>query len=395
MTRRIFRRAVRALPPVLGVLAVCLLVLSAASGALAYLYGRRQLALLDGFCTALVARAPETADAVYALAKEGGFAASDTPGVLARLGYRPRDFAAGTGVLYAAAAGALALGLALLGAIRFLSLRAAARQHRQLTELLEAARTGRPLPLLRPDTPPAEGSYARLADEIEKTVTELTLTREAAVTARDAFARNLANIAHQLKTPLTALSLSAQEAESPVRRAMEPQLERLTRLEESLLLLARLDAGTLPLQPRPADLFTLLMMAADNLQPLAETAGVTVEVAEQGPVTVSADPDWTTEALLNLMKNCVEHAPAGSVVHCTYTRNPLCPEVCIRDEGAGFSPRDLDHLFERFYRGEHAAPQSTGIGLAIARELLERQNALLTAENAPEGGGRFVVRFYS
>lgn len=83
--------------------AVCLLVFSAATALLAFWYAARQLALLDGFCTALIARAPESADAVYALVKEGSFASAAVPGVLAALGYRPRDFAAGTGWLYAVA----------------------------------------------------------------------------------------------------------------------------------------------------------------------------------------------------------------------------------------------------------------------------------------------------
>ena len=175
---------------------------------------------------------------------------------------------------------------------------------------------------------------------------------------------------------------------------MEPQLARLTRLEESLLLLARLDSGTLQLCPAQADLFTLLAMAADNLEPLAAQRKVKLEVPEGPPVAVQADPDWTMEALLNLMKNCVEHSPPGSAVRCTYTQTPLYADVCIRDRGPGFAPADLPRLFERFYRGAGAGPGSTGIGLAIARELLERQNALLTAGNAPDGGGQFTVRFY-
>lgn len=288
------------------------------------------------------------------------------------------------------AGAALALGLALLGGTFFLSRRAAHRQRQQLIRLLEAARTGQPLPLLTGDGM-AEGSYARLADEIQKTVTELALTRQEAVRARDRFAQNLANIAHQLKTPLTALSLAAQSAGVD---SMAAPLARLTGLEESLLLLARLDTGALPLHPEPCDLYTLLMMAADNLESLAESAGVTLDIPELEPIPVTCDPDWTTEALLNLMKNCVEHAPAGSAVRCSCRRNALYTEVVLQDAGAGFSPADLDHLFERFYRGEHPSPHSTGLGLAIAKELLERQNALVHAENAPDGGGRFVVRFY-
>ena len=136
------------------------------------------------------------------------------------------------------------------------------------------------------------------------------------------------------------------------------------------------------------------MMAADNLEPLTETAGVTLDIPELEAVTVSCDPDWTMEALLNLMKNCVEHAPVGSAVRCICRRNALYTEVILRDAGDGFSQKDLSHLFERFYCGEHPGPHSTGLGLAIAKELLERQNALVHAENAPEGGGQFVVRFY-
>ena len=370
--------------------AVCLLAVAVVTGLLAFWSAVRQLALLDGFCTALVARAPETADAVYALVKDGTFAGQAAPGILAALGYRPGDFAAGTGWLFAVAGAALALGLALLGGTFFLSRRAAHRQRQQLIRLLEAARTGQPLPLLTGDGM-AEGSYARLADEIQKTVTELALTRQEAVRARDRFAQNLANIAHQLKTPLTALSLAAQSAGVD---SMAAPLARLTGLEESLLLLARLDTGALPLHPKPCDLYTLLMMAADNLESLAESAGVTLDIPELELIPVTCDPDWTMEALLNLMKNCVEHAPAGSAVRCSCRRNALYTEVVLQDAGAGFSPADLDHLFERFYRGEHPSPHSTGLGLAIAKELLERQNALVHAENAPDGGGRFVVRFY-
>lgn len=374
----------------MAVPAVCLLTVAMAAGLLAFWSAARQLALLDSFCTVLVARAPETADAVYALVKDRTFAGRAAPGVLAELGYRPRDFAAGTGWLFAVAGATLALGFALLGGAFFLSRRAAHRQRQQLIRLLEAARTGQPLPLLTGDGM-AEGSYARLADEIQKTVTELALTRQAAVAARDRFAQNLANIAHQLKTPLTALSLTAQSAGVD---SMAAPLARLTGLEKSLLLLARLDTGALPLHPKPCDLYTLLMMAADNLESLAESAGVTMDIPELEPIPVTCDPDWTMEALLNLMKNCVEHAPAGSAVRCSCRRNALYTEVVLQDAGAGFSPADLDHLFERFYRGEHPGPHSTGLGLAIAKELLERQNALVHAENAPDGGGRFVVRFY-
>lgn len=368
--------------------AACLLAAGLTALLLLRWHDRQQLALLDGFCTALVRRAPETADAVYDLAKSGAFSAAG-PGVLAGLGYEPEDFSAGAAPVLAALAAALTGGL-LWGAARCLQRRRFLRRLDGMIRLLGAARAGKPLPLWDR----AEDPLAPLADEIGKTVTELARTREAAVAARDRFAQSLADIAHQLKTPLTALSLAAQGAGEPTRGAMLPQITRLTGLEEALLLLARLDSGALPLHPVPTDLFTLLTMAADPLQSLARRAGVALDVPEQGAIPVEADPDWTVEALMNLMKNCLEHTPPGGAVRCRYARNALYTEVCIEDEGAGFAKADLPHLFERFYRGANAAPGSTGIGLSIAKELLERQNAVLTAENHP-AGGRFRVRFYA
>ena len=233
------RRAQRAAPVCL-ILAACLLASGLTALLLAGWHARRQLALLDGFCTALVAGAPDTAEAVYRLARQRSFAAG--PGVLAALGYDAGDFAAGAGALAAAAAAGLALGGGLTVLAWTLCRRAQTRQLRRLTDALETARAGGAMPLLDG----GEGEAARLADEIGKTVTELTRTRQAALAARDRFAQNLANIAHQLKTPLTALSLAAQAAGGETRRRMEPQLARLTRLEESLLLLARLRKACRP-----------------------------------------------------------------------------------------------------------------------------------------------------
>lgn len=384
MKQAIFRAARQLALP-----GACLLTAALTAACFLHWHAQRQLLLLDGFCTALLARAPDCADAVLTQAKFGGFTAPAGPGVLADLGYTAQDFAPGAGP-FAAALAAAALGLCLLGAALAVSGRRLRRRVRQLTERLEDARAGRPLPLWGD----SGDLFGPLADELGKTVTELNHTRQAALDARDRFARSLADIAHQLKTPLAALSLAGQAAGGAVRRQIEPQVERLTRLEEALLLLARLDADALPLRPAETDAFTLLMLAADQVQPLAAEAGVTLDIREAPPMALRADPDWTVEALLNLLKNCVEHAPAGSAVHGVCTRNALYTEIDLRDEGAGFAAADLPHLFERFYRGQGARPGSTGIGLAIARELLARQNAVLNAGNAPQGGGQFTVRFY-
>ncbi len=109
---------------------------------------------------------------------------------------------------------------------------------------------------------------------------------------------------------------------------------------------------------------------------------------------VMADLDWTMEAVMNLMKNCAEQTNGGAI-HCAYEQNPLYTEILIWDEGAGFAGEDIPHLFKRFYRGQNAAKGGIGIGLALSREIIERQNGTLRARNKPGGGALFEIRFYS
>ena len=224
-------------------------------------------------------------------------------------------------------------------------------------------------------------------------------TRESALEEKQNFAENLSNIAHQLKTPVTAISLSAQMMETHPDKnypaQIQKQIKRLIHLEESLLLLSRLDAGTLFLEKEAVDVFTVLTLAADNLQEVFSEADVSLNIPEAGEVEITADLDWTMEAVMNLLKNCMEYSPAGGTVHCSYGQNELYTEILIWDEGKGFQREDIPHLFERFYCGQNAKKSGIGIGLSLAREIIERQNGTIRASNIPDGGGCFEIRFYS
>ena len=263
-----------------------------------------------------------------------------------------------------------------------------------LTDYLEKVNTGQKGVLFST----GEDELSKLQDEIYKTVTELYQTREAALNARKSLAENLDNIAHQIKTPITSISLSTQmmyEEPSPVHlKEIRRQLSRLTHLEESLLLLSRIDAGTLPLERKEIDVFTVLMLAADNLQELFRKAGVSVHIPEAGEMMITADMDWTMEAVMNLMKNCMEHTPPGGMVSCAYEENPLYVQIRIWDTGSGFVKEDIPHLFERFYRGQNAKAGSIGIGLSLAKGIIERQNGTVSAQNLAGAGACFEIRFY-
>ena len=264
-----------------------------------------------------------------------------------------------------------------------------------LTEYLERVNIGAGGTLIQTQ----EDDFSRLQDEIYKTVTTLYQTREAAVSAKKNFAENLANIAHQLKTPITAAFLSLQlmkkETANEYADRIEKQLERLNRLEESLLMLSKIDAGTLLLKHEKVDLYTALNLAAENLNDLLRENYISIEIPENGSIEFFGDLEWTMEAFINLMKNCMEHSQPGGTVHCDYSCNPLYAEIRIWDDGAGFDTEDLPHLFDRFYRGRCAIGDGIGIGLALARSIFELQNGTITACNLQNGGACFEIRMYS
>lgn len=377
-------------------LAVSLLV-AALTAVLVCVYdSRASFAVLDGICAEVLAKDEKAGEVLLQTLKEyttqGGAKGQEA---LSRWGYQASDFWNPVYKTIFPGAAVVFLAGAFLFAGTFLYRnKKEAKRIRTLERYLEQVNTGKAGIL----TVSGEDEFSRLEDEIYKTVTFLYRTRDAAVQAKNEFAKNLSNIAHQIKTPITAMSLSLQmikqENGGKALCQMQKQLGRLMRLEESLLLLSRLDAGTLHLKKERTDIFTLFVLAADNLQELLTAAGVTVDIPENGEMAVTADLDWTMEAVSNLMKNCMEHNKGGTI-YCTYGQNPLYTEIAIWDEGEGFAKEDIPHLFERFYRGKNAGEGGIGIGLALAKEIIERQNGTIRAKNRPSGGACFEIRIYS
>lgn len=400
----------------LGIVLSVSLIAAAASFMLASCrYSRMQYNLLNAVCGEVLGRGPEARNILLSALKEykGGNAGEKTgekaeEDVLSALGYRRSDFSdpfAGQNAALAAA-GALP-GFFLFIMTFFYRNQKETRRIQALADYLEQVNTQKAAILCAS----GEDDFSKLEDEIYKTVTFLYQTRDAAVQAKNDFAENLSNIAHQIKTPITALSLSVQmmkqdlyegenfpsSASSAPGRHLEQaekQILRLTHLEEALLVLSRIDAGTILLQRKEIDVFTVLVLAADNLQELFAGSGASVDIPELGEMMITADLDWTMEAIMNLMKNCMEHSDGGTV-RCSYAQNPLYTEILIWDDGEGFAKEDLPHLFERFYRGQNAGEGGIGIGLALAKEMIERQNGTIRAKNRLDGGALFEIRFYS
>ena len=364
-------------------------------------YNRRQFQMISSVSSAIIEEDPALEPSILLALKayknqKSRYAEPEYENVLTAYGYRQSDFINPLHqyVLLLAVAGFTA------GSFLFLAVFITWRKKEELriqtmAEALEKINSGSPDHVLEA----GKDSFSKLQDEIYKTVTMMHQTRESALEEKQNFAENLSNIAHQLKTPVTAISLSAQMMETHPDKnypaQIQKQIKRLIHLEESLLLLSRLDAGTLFLEKEAVDVFTVLTLAADNLQEVFSEADVSLNIPEAGEVEITADLDWTMEAVMNLLKNCMEYSPAGGTVHCSYGQNELYTEILIWDEGKGFQREDIPHLFERFYCGQNAKKSGIGIGLSLAREIIERQNGTIRANNIPDGGGCFEIRFYS
>lgn len=270
------------------------------------------------------------------------------------------------------------------------------KRRSRLQGLLEGINHGRDTLLMR-----QEDEFSRLEDELYKTVTELRQTKENAVRERKSLADNLADISHQLKTPITSMSLMTQLL-SDTREGedaqyvdnLSRQLRRLEALVTSLLKLSRLDAGTLELRREPVNVYAMLLRAAEPLEDMLRQKQQQIVMVSEDEVFFTGDPAWTAEALMNLIKNCSEHTPEGGRIAFAYSQNPLYTEIIVEDTGEGFRKEELPHLFKRFYKGKNAAKDSVGIGLAIAQSIISQQNGNIRADNAPGGGARFTVKFY-
>ena len=247
-----------------------------------------------------------------------------------------------------------------------------------------------------------EGELSILKNEIYKVTVLLAEYNDQLQKEKGRLADSLSDISHQLKTPLTSMTVMADllsKSDLPAEKRREftgrlrSQLERLQWLVASLLKIARLDAGVVVFK---SDVFSVQKLVESAAAPLLiplELKGLTLET--DGPdITMEGDEGWLREALVNLMKNAMEHTPSGGTLRIFWTGNPLYTEIAVEDSGEGIPPEDLPHIFTRFYRGKNAGPDSVGIGLAMAREIVERQNGRITAQSRLGEGTCFRIRLY-
>ena len=252
------------------------------------------------------------------------------------------------------------------------------------------------------DTLMQHDTGSELEDSIYKAVVLLREEREQAQGAKKNLADNMADLSHQLKTPAASIGLTLsllkkkawdEETKQDIGR-MEGQVGHLQHLVGSMLTLSRLDAGVLELEEKEFDLEEMLVDAVQPFVRQMEEKGICFGIQGTDGISLSGDFGWCSEAFGNIIKNCVEHTPERGDISIVCRDNPIYTEIVIQDSGGGFDEADLPHLFERFYRGAGSSKDSVGIGLALSKSIIEKENGTVTAENAKTGGARFCLKFY-
>ena len=293
---------------------------------------------------------------------------------------------------------ALAVGLLLSGAhIAFAVQRY--RQMEALAQRLDRILHGQDRVLIEDA---AEGELSILNSELQKMTTRLQEQANQLSSDKQQLTEAIQDIFHQIRTPLTSMNLLVSmlgEEDLPydrrlsMTRELRRQLERVQWLVETLLKLSKIDAGTAQFRADPVSVAKLIKAAAQPLRIPMELREQSFTVHKTGE-HFTGDLNWTTEALGNILKNCMEHTPVGGVITVTAEETALFTEIIVEDSGPGISKADLPYLFDRFYKGEGSSDDSVGIGLALSRSIIAAQNGTIKVENVPTGGARFTIRFY-
>lgn len=252
-----------------------------------------------------------------------------------------------------------------------------------------------------------EGELSILHSEITKMMLRIREQNDALKKEKTHLADSLADVAHQLRTPLTSanliLSLLVNNPNENERKAFvretEELLVRMDWLITSLLKLSRLDAGIVVFQSEQIDVDNLICAALRPLLIPMELHDIDLQIDAPKGLMIQGDSGWLSEAIQNILKNCIESidrmesAGANGKIEVLCMDNPLFTEIAIHDNGAGFEKDDLPYLFDRFYRGKNPNATGYGIGLALCKMIITRQGGTITAKNHPQGGAIFALRF--
>ena len=249
-----------------------------------------------------------------------------------------------------------------------------------------------------------EDELSILKQEVYKT--SLMLRSEADNSLKDKLnlKDSLSDISHQLKTPLTSITimidniLDNEEMDTKTRRKFLINIKReiinINFLVQNLLKLSKFDANVIKFNKEEVKIKDIVSEAIKRVSALSELKGVSIKVSGEKEATINCDFMWEVEAISNIIKNSIEHTLNGGFVEVNYTKNKVYARILIRDNGSGIDDGDLPYIFDRFYKGKDTSKDSVGIGLALSKSIILKDNGSVSVKSTPKIGTIFTIKYF-
>lgn len=248
-----------------------------------------------------------------------------------------------------------------------------------------------------------EDEISRLRNELYKTTILLREAAENSEKEKVNLSNSLADISHQLKTPLTSIRIMIDNIEEnpnmdeKIRtefiQEISKQIDWVSSLVISLLKLAKFDAGSIIMRDTNINVKQLIDNVVSNLAILIDVKNIKINQKIDDNINLKADYNWQLEALTNIIKNSIEHSNENSTIYIEVENNSIFVKIKIRDEGEGIDKEDINHIFERFYKAKKSSENSIGIGLSLAKTIIEKDNGIIKVESEIGKGTIFEIKY--
>ena len=249
-----------------------------------------------------------------------------------------------------------------------------------------------------------EGNLSILKNEIYKTAVYLNEQASKSQEEKEKLKVFLSDISHQLKTPLTSINLMIDnildnnnlslEEKRKILFQIKHKIKHINSLILILLKLAKFDSNTIVFKRQNNDLLTIINEASKNVSALADLKNIEININSNDNINIYCDYKWEVEALTNIIKNCIEYSLENSKIDIFINDNNLYTKLTIKDYGKGMDKEEIENIFKRFYKGNNSFNDSIGIGLSLAKNIIEKDNGLISVKSKKNNGTEFIIKYF-